>query len=109
MDSNMEEQKKKIQTQEETAQALSDLAEKLEEMDKAEGFFGEAVTDKELEDVAGGAKPVIPTFNPTCGKCGWHWYQSFPPTGCFHDPPIDGCPYAWMMSIPSNDRKKQEP
>lgn len=54
------EEKKIAHTPAETAQALSELAEKLEEMDKADGLFGEAVTDDELEEVAGG-KPINPT------------------------------------------------
>ena len=76
----MNELNKKVQTPRETAQALSDLEEKLEEMDKAEGFFGEsmaeALTDDYLEEVAGGLQ-AIPITTPgtaayyfTCAKCG---------------------------------------
>ena len=61
----MEELNKQAQTPEETAQALSDLAKKLEEMDKAEGFFGEsmadALTDEYLEEIAGGIPAVVIT------------------------------------------------
>ena len=76
----MNELNKKAQTPRETAQALSDLEEKLEEMDKAEGFFGEsmaeALTDDYLEAVAGGLKarplttPRTATYYRTCAKCG---------------------------------------
>ena len=65
----MEDLNKKNQSPEETAQELSRLAEKLDEMDKADGFFGEAVTDEELEDVAGGAPPVNPSFAPNGKEC----------------------------------------
>ena len=76
----MDDLNKNIQTPEETAQTLSDLAKKLEEMDRAEGFFGEsmaeALTDDYLEEVAGGLQ-AIPLTTPgtaayyfTCAKCG---------------------------------------
>ena len=45
------------QTPEETAQDFSALSDRLEEMDKAEGVFGEVITDEELDFVAGGAPP----------------------------------------------------
>ena len=68
-------EEKKAQTPKETAQELSDMAEKLEEMDKAEGVFGEAIADVKLDDVAGGL--IIPTkceqktgFWFTCSRCG---------------------------------------
>ncbi len=64
----MEETNKMNQTPEETARELSKLAEKLAEMDKAEGVFGEAVTDDELEDVAGGF--IITTKVYRCDICG---------------------------------------
>lgn len=69
---NMEE--KKAQTPKETAQALSDLTEKLEEMDKAEGVFGEAIADVKLDDVAGGLLVTAPEqktgFWCSCSMCG---------------------------------------
>ncbi len=79
----MEEMNRKAQTPEETARALSDLAARLEEMDRAEGDFGEsmaeAITDEYLEEVAGGL-PAIPLTTPggdyyapysfTCEICG---------------------------------------
>ena len=37
------------------------LAEKLEEIDSAEGIFGEVITDEELDFVVGG---IIPTLAP---------------------------------------------
>ena len=61
----MEETNKMNQTPEETAQALSELAEKLAEMDQAEGKFGEveanALPDEYLEEVAGGIPAVVIT------------------------------------------------
>lgn len=85
---NMEEKKKKAQTPEETAQALSDLAEKLEEMDKAEGVFGEAITDAELDDVAGGHLPTKPANMglARCKNCGTEFYYDH--TVFADDPPF---------------------
>ena len=61
----MEETNKMNQTPEETAQELSELAEKLAEMDRAEGKFGEveanALPDEYLEEVAGGILAVVIT------------------------------------------------
>ena len=82
-------------TSEETEQELSELAEKLEAMDKAEGFFGEAVTDEELEDVAGGA-PLIPSQAPhpaTCEICGFAFGANYPPTKCLGRGAAYECPY----------------
>ena len=59
---------KLAKTPEETAQALSETAKKLADMDKAEGVFGEIMTEEELEDVAGGV--VIPTKVYSCDICG---------------------------------------
>ena len=57
------------QTPQETDQALSSLADKLEEMDDAEGVFGEAVfdspSDDVFEDIAGGQWPISPTIGIT--------------------------------------------
>ena len=39
------------------------LAEKLEEIDSAEGIFGEVITDEELEEIIGGCKPTLPPLN----------------------------------------------
>ena len=44
------------QTPEETNQALGDMAARLENMDGAEGIFGESLLDEELDDVAGGGE-----------------------------------------------------
>ncbi len=76
----MNELNKKAQTPRETAQALSDLEEKLEEMDKAEGFFGESMadtlTDEYLDEIAGGIARVALTtpgraaYYYVCAKCG---------------------------------------
>lgn len=46
------------QTSKETEQELSTLADELEEIDKAEGIFGEVITDEELDLVAGGGPPT---------------------------------------------------
>lgn len=48
------EQNSGAQTPQETNEAMRALANTLEEMDKAEGVFGEAMLDEELEMVAGG-------------------------------------------------------
>ena len=86
-------EKKSAQTPEETA--LSALAEKLAEIDRAEGVFGEAVTDEELEDVAGGA-PLNPSYNPTpaiCDVCGHAFGANYPPTKCLGGDAAYECPY----------------
>ncbi len=76
----MEELKKQAQTPKETAQELSELAEKLAEMDRAEGAFGEsmadALTDEYLEEVVGGLAALAVTtpgreaYPRECAKCG---------------------------------------
>ena len=86
-------EKKNAQTPEETA--LSALAEKLAEIDRAEGVFGEAVTDEELEDVAGGV-PLNPSYNPTpavCDVCGHAFGANYPPTKCLGGSAAYECPY----------------
>lgn len=85
----MEKTKKKAQTPEETERALSDLAVRLGEMDKAEGFFGEVVTDEDLMKVAGGA-PILVTLSemlPRCPYCNRIFDPKNPPTEC-----LDGSP-----------------
>ena len=72
-------EKKNAQTPRETEQALDETAKKLEEMDRAEGDFGEAMTDaltdEYLEEVVGGFPPVTVTTPPKakykrpCDKC----------------------------------------
>lgn len=94
----MEDLNKKTQTPEETAQALSDLAEKLDEMDRAEGVYGETMLDKELEDVAGG---VIPTRPGVCGVCGGFHSQNEP----MHERCPNGydsglCPFVRKTPVP---------
>ena len=84
----MEELKKQAQTPEETAQELSELAEKLAEMDRAEGAFGEsmadALTDEYLEEVVGGiARPAVTTpgreYCPRyCDQCGSYFFSLDP-------------------------------
>ena len=71
-DSSMEDLNKKNQSPEETAQTLSELADKLDEMDKAEGVFGEAMTEEELDYVAGGqgVTQQPDTSYATCQQCG---------------------------------------
>ena len=85
----MEKTKKKAQTPEETERALSDLAVRLGEMDKAEGFFGEVVTDEDLMKVAGGAPtPVtLSEMLPRCPYCRRIFDPKNPPTEC-----LDGSP-----------------
>ena len=71
----------KALTPQETEQTLSDLAGKLEEMDKAEGFFGEsmaeALTDDYLEEVIGGlaALPVTTPGYKVCVRCGCDFFM----------------------------------
>ena len=52
-------EKKSVLTPKETEQAVSDLAERLAEMDKAAGVFGEPVEedlpDEYMEEIVGGA------------------------------------------------------
>ena len=36
------------------------LAEKLEEIDSAEGIFGEVITDEELDEITGGCLATLP-------------------------------------------------
>ena len=61
------------QTPKETEQAVSDLAAKLEEIDKAEGVFGESMretlTDTYLDEIAGGMAHIIPTSPTICPVC----------------------------------------
>ena len=39
---------------------VKNLAEKLEEMDQAEGVFGEVITDEELDEITGGCWATLP-------------------------------------------------
>ena len=98
----MEDLNNMTQTPEETAQNLSALADRLAEMDKAEGVFGEAVTDEELEDVAGGHRPINPTFAPTgkeCPLCHFSYeHGDTPSVKCLADYPPQLCYFL------SNDR-----
>ena len=91
----MEDLNNMTQTPEETAQNLSALADRLAEMDKAEGVFGEAVTDEELEDVAGGHRPINPTFAPTgkeCPLCHFSYeHGDTPSVKCLADYPPQLC------------------
>lgn len=47
-------------TPEENDRALAELAVKLGELDAAEGVFGEAMLDEELDEVAGGKTVSLP-------------------------------------------------
>ncbi len=89
----MEDLNNMTQTPEETAQNLSALADRLAEMDKAEGVFGEAVTDEDLENVAGGI--VNPTFAPTgkeCPVCHFFYeHGDTPSVKCLADYPPQLC------------------
>ena len=60
-------------TPQETEQALSALSEKLNEMEKADGVFGEELQDEDLDLVAGGGRRL--TVKPKytyfyCVQCG---------------------------------------
>ncbi len=96
-------EEKSTQTPTETEQALYGLAEKLEEMDRAEGFFGEsmeeALTDEYLEEVVGGIMPV-PVTTPgrrkcyLCGKAFADWMEfDIVLTECMDHRPPEKCPY----------------
>ena len=103
-------EEKSTQTPAETEQALYGLAEKLEEMDKAEGFFGEtmadALSDDYLEEVAGGL-PRVCLSTPgrrKCYLCGrpfadWMEFDDIVLTECMDHRPPEKCPYC------SKDRK----
>ncbi len=89
--------KKTAQSPEQTAKSLSALAEKLEEMDRAEGVFGEPVdnglSDEYLEEVAGGIPPTPSVGVITCCVCR----KSVDPTrtydNCPNYQPNESCPY----------------
>ena len=51
--------KNHTETPKEMETDVKKLAEKLEEIDSAEGIFGEVITDEELDFVAGGIKPTL--------------------------------------------------
>ena len=102
-------EEKSTQTPTETEQALYGLAEKLEEMDRAEGFFGEsmaeALTDEYLEEVVGGF-PAVTVTTPgrqkcyLCGKEFADWMEfDIKLTECMDHRPPEKCPYC------SKDRK----
>ena len=59
------------QTPDETEQDFSALSDRLEEMDQAEGVFGEVITDEELDLVAGGN--VKPSNQPI--HSGFHYRE----------------------------------
>lgn len=48
------------QTPDETEQDFSALSDRLEEMDQAEGVFGEVITDEELDEITGGCWATLP-------------------------------------------------
>ena len=78
--------KNRTQTPDETRQALAALAEKLEEMDRAEGDFGEAMVkalpDVFLDEVAGGMPHIVITtqgdtkYQKQCIRCT-HWFTTY--------------------------------
>lgn len=82
------------ETPEEMRRALADQADRLEEMDKAEGRFGEEILDEELDAVAGGEQGT-----PAC-------LVSIPPT--FVAPPTQGTP-APSTSYGSTTQARQIP
>ena len=57
--------KEHAKTPKEMETDVKKLAEKLEEIDSAEGIFGEVITDEELDSVAGGGDYTRP---PLCGS-----------------------------------------
>ena len=81
-------EKKTVQTPEETEQAVSDLADKLEEIDKAEGVFGEVTPEEELDEVAGGSPlrtnsgGVMTTVCKACGRPITYQYPNPRPLYC---------------------------
>lgn len=50
--------KEQPKTPKEMETDVKKLAEKLEEIDSAEGIFGEVITDEELDSIAGGIPPI---------------------------------------------------
>ena len=68
----MEEKNRMAQTPEEINQAVSDLADRIAEMDQARGVFGEILSDEELDDVAGGISslPMLGYTRRSCEVCG---------------------------------------
>lgn len=67
----MFDEKSSALTPEETEDTVSELAGRLEEMDRAAGVLGEAFLDVELEDVAGGLiRPTPPPGKDYCAYCG---------------------------------------
>lgn len=98
-------EEKSTQTPAETEQALYGLAEKLEEMDRAEGAFGEsmadALTDEYLEEVVGGLMPVTVTTPGRqkcylCGKKFADWMEfDIMLTECMDHRPPEECPYCF--------------
>ena len=58
-----EKMKEHAKTPKETENDVKKLAEKLEEIDSAEGIFGEVVTDKELDFVTGGDSFSSPAWS----------------------------------------------
>ena len=66
----MENKNDAVQTPREMEQALEHLADRLEEMDKAEGTLGEEMTIEALDTVAGGnmTKPSDTSY-ATCINC----------------------------------------
>jgi hypothetical protein len=81
------------QTPEEMMQAASPLAEKLDEMDMAEGIFSE-ISDEQLDEIAGGA--ILPVTVPGSFKCAV-CNQSVDPlktyAECPNSKPAKSCPY----------------
>ena len=88
---------KKVLTPWETEQAISGLAKKLNEMDRADGIFGEEMSVDEMEEVAGG----FITTAPTCGVCGYAISNHEPMrTQCPHGRSSAECPFVMKMFKP---------
>lgn len=90
-------EKKNALTPKETEQAVSDLAERLAEMDKAEGVFGEPVddglSDEYMEEIAGGAILPVTVGVITCHICGRQVDPTKTYGACPNHQPNENCPY----------------
>ena len=62
-------------TPDENDRALADLAIKLGELDAAEGVFGEAMLDRELDNAGGGLDFSSSAFMTTCKECGFPYLK----------------------------------
>ena len=70
-------------TPEKDDRALADLAVKLAELDAAEGVFGEAMLDEELDTAVGGGDTSSSPFLTRCKRCGAMYTIGKSCWGCF--------------------------